>query len=146
MSDYTDSEDEIFDEEYVQNEIPPPEVDKEFREAILEAKKSLNNNIINGPELGTREAQSLNNINEYVKALNEIYLLSLNAQKGINIINEKNLNLFPPESKEKVELALKFIMDYFTKLDFVDRIPYENYVRNSFKENQFLLHNNFEEQ
>ncbi len=33
---------------------------------------------------------------------------SLNAQKGINVIYEKNLNLFPPESKEKVELAIKW--------------------------------------
>jgi hypothetical protein len=141
----SDSDDEIFDEEYIQNEAPLPGIDSEFREAILEVKKSLNNNIINGPELGTREAQSINRVNDYIKALNEMYVLSLNAQKGINVINDKNLSLFPVESKEKIEIALKFIMEYFKKLDIADRIPYESYVKNSFKDNQFLLHNNFEE-
>jgi hypothetical protein len=74
-----------------------------------------------------------------------LYILSLDAQRGIKVINDKNMSDFPPETREKVERALKYITNYFKKLSVVDRIPYENYIRNSFKENQFLLHNNFEE-
>jgi hypothetical protein len=136
--------DSSFEEEYIQNEIPPPDIDDEFREKILDAKRSLNTNIINGPELGTRESQDVKLVNDYIKALNNLYILSLNAQKGINVINDRNLSVFPPETKEKIELALRYITDYFKKLSIVDKIPYEHYIRQSFKENQFLLHNNFE--
>jgi hypothetical protein len=143
--DYEDSDDELYDEEYVQNDVPPPGITDEFREAILEAKKSLNNTIITGPELGTRNAQDIKVVNNYVMTLNKLYILSLDAEKGVDVINSKNLDLFPSDARDKVKIALNFIADYFRKLSVPDRIPYENYIRNSFKENQFLLHNNFEE-
>lgn len=136
--------DNSYEEEYMQNEIPPSDVDDKFREVILDAKRSLNTKIINGPELGTRESQSIKLVNNYINALNHLYVLSLDAQRGINVINEKNLSIFPVETKDKIELALQYITDYFKKLNIVDKIPYEHYIRQSFKENQFLLHNNFD--
>jgi hypothetical protein len=57
--DYESEEDLYEEEEYIQNEVPPPDIDDEFREAILEAKRSLSTNIINGPDLGTRNAQDI---------------------------------------------------------------------------------------
>lgn len=145
MSDNYESDEDLYEEEeYIQNEIPPPDVDDEFREAILEAKRSLSTNIINGPDLGTRNAQDIKIVNNYIKALNNLYVLSLNAEKGFTVVNESNLNKFPSESREKVKTALNFISEYFKKLSVVDKIPYTNYIRNSFKENQFILHNNFE--
>jgi hypothetical protein len=142
--DYDSDEDLYEEEEYIQNEVPPPDVNDEFREAILEAKRSLSSNIINGPDLGTRNAQDIKIVNKYIKALNNMYVLSLNAEKGFTVVNDTNLNKFPAESREKVEIALNFITDYFKKLSVADKIPYTNYIRNSFKENQFILHNNFE--
>jgi hypothetical protein len=142
--DYESEEDLYEEEEYIQNEVPPPDIDDEFREAILEAKRSLSTNIINGPDLGTRNAQDIKIVNNYIKALNNLYVLSLNAEKGFTVVNDSNLNKFPLESREKVKIALNFITDYFKKLSVVDKIPYTNYIRNSFKENQFILHNNFE--
>jgi hypothetical protein len=142
--DYESEEDLYEEEEYIQNEVPPPDIDDEFREAILEAKRSLSTNIINGPDLGTRNAQDIKIVNNYIKALNNLYVLSLNAEKGFTVVNDSNLNKFPLESREKVKTALNFITDYFKKLSVVDKIPYTNYIRNSFKENQFILHNNFE--
>lgn len=143
--DHEDSDDELYEEEYIQNDVPPPGITDEFREAILEAKRSLNSNIIAGPELGTRNAQDVRIVNNYVKTLNKLYVLSIDAQKGIDVINTKNLDVFPSNTREKVTIALKFITEYFKKLSVPDRIPYENYIRNSFKENQFILHNNFDE-
>ena len=45
-------------------------VSEEFRNAIINVKKSLNDNIIRGPELETRQAQDLNILNDYIKSLN----------------------------------------------------------------------------
>lgn len=140
-----DSDEELYEEEYEQNDIPPPGVEDEFRNAMLDAKKSLNFTIIDGPELETRNAQDIKLVNKYVNTLNKLYILSIDAQRGVDVVNAKNMDAFPADSREKVKIALNFITDYFKKLSVADRIPYENYIRNSFKENQFLLHNNFEE-
>ena len=137
MSDSTD------EDEYVYNDIPPPDVNKDFRDAILSVKESLNDTIINGPELETRNAQNVNILNDYIKSINNLYILSLDAEKGINVINTKNLELFPYECRDKVKLALQHIMDCFKKESIVDKIPYENYIWNSFKENQFALNDKF---
>ena len=133
----SDSEDYEFGREVIENEG----VDEEFRNAILNAKKSLNNNIIDGPEL--YNTQDLNVLNDYIKSLNNLYILSIDAQKGVNVINTKNLDLFPPESKNEIKIALHHIMNIFKNKSIVDIIPYENYIWNSFKENQFVLTDKF---
>lgn len=118
-------------------------VSEEFRNAILNVKKSLNDNIISGPELETRQAQDLNILNDYIKSLNNLYILSIDAQNGINILNNRNIDLFPRESKDEVKIALEYIMNAFKNKSVVDMIPYENYLWNSFKENQFVLNDKF---
>ena len=118
-------------------------VSEEFRNAIINVKKSLNDNIIRGPELETRQAQDLNILNDYIKSLNNLYILSIDAQNGINILNNRNIDLFPPESKDEVKIALEYIMNIFKNKSVVDMIPYENYLWNSFKENQFVLNDKF---
>lgn len=118
-------------------------VSEEFRNAIINVKKSLNDNIIRGPELETRQAQDLNILNDYIKSLNNLYILSIDAQNGINILNNQNIDLFPPESKDEVKIALEYIMNIFKNKSVVDMIPYENYLWNSFKENQFVLNDKF---
>ena len=134
----SDSEDYEFEgREVIENEG----VDEDFRNAIINVKKSLNNNIIDGPEIDN--VQNLNVLNDYIKSLNNLYILSIDAQKGINVINTKNLDLFPPESKNEIKIALQHIMNIFKNKSIVDIIPYSNYIWNSFKENQFVLNDNF---
>ena len=91
----------------------------------------------------TRQAQDLNILNDYIKSLNNLYILSIDAQNGINILNNQNIDLFPPESKDEVKIALEYIMNIFKNKSVVDMIPYENYLWNSFKENQFVLNDKF---
>ena len=87
----SDSEDYEFGREVIENEG----VDEEFRNAILNAKKSLNNNIIDGPEL--YNTQDLNVLNDYIKSLNNLYILSIDAQKGVNVKNVIELALAAQE-------------------------------------------------
>jgi hypothetical protein len=82
-----DSESEE-DEDYMQNEVPPPQVDNEFRNRVLKVKHSLYDNIVLAPELGTKEAQSNKILNDYLGKLNKVYVMALNAKSGRFMANK----------------------------------------------------------
>lgn len=119
-----------------QNDIPPIGVSDEFRNAVLDAKNKLYNAIIFGPQLGTREAQSLTLIKTYLKSLHELYNLSMDAKNG----NPTNVDQFPVETRDTITNTLRVITECFKKnVSVADRIPYENYLLNVFKKYQFVL-------
>ena len=94
-----DSESE--DEDYVQNEVPPPQVDTEFRNKVLKVKHSLYDNIILAPELGTKQAQSNKILNDYLGKLNKVYVMALNAKSGRFMVSE--LSSFPEPTRELIK-------------------------------------------
>ena len=85
-----ESDDEYEEEEYIQNEVLPPDVDQEFRNNVMNVKHILYDNTILKPELGTSQVQNNRLLEEYLQNINQLYVLSLNAQKGI--VNESELN------------------------------------------------------
>lgn len=130
------------DDEYEQNEISPPEIDDKFKNNILNIKHMLYENSILSPDLGTNSAQSLHSLQEYLKDINQVYILSLNAQNGV--INESDISKFPENVRESVRILLNWLVVYFKKNQIHDIIPYEDYIRKSFKEYQFVQDNSFE--
>jgi hypothetical protein len=130
------------DDEYIQNEIPPPDIDANFVENTLKVKHSLYDNIVLSPELGTKDAQSPKVLHTYLKNMNQMYILALNAQKGK--INEDSLSVFPKGSRESIKFTLKWIADYFSKNRAPDTIPYSDFIRKSFHEYQFVQNDNFD--
>ena len=130
------------DDEYEQNEISPPEIDDKFKSNILNIKHMLYENSILSPELGTSSAQSLHSLQNYLKDINQVYILSLNAQNGV--INESDINGFPENVRESIRILLNWLVVYFKKNQIHDIIPYEDYIRKSFKEYQFVQDNSFE--
>jgi hypothetical protein len=137
QSDESDNEDE-----YLQNEILPNDIDNEFRNSVLNVKHVLYDNIILKPELGTPLTQSKKLLEDYLKNINYVYILSLNAQKGI--INESELNKFPEKARQPIKQVLVWLSNYFKKNSIPDTIPYEDYINKSFKEYQFVQDNSFE--
>lgn len=139
-----DESDEEYeeDEEYQQNEVLPPEVDENFRNNVLNVKHMIYDSTILKPELGTSQAQSNRLLEDYLKNINHVYILSLNAQKGI--VNESDLNQFPEKVRGPLKQVLTYLADYFKKNRVPDTIPYEDYIRKSFKEYQFVQDNSFE--
>jgi hypothetical protein len=142
---YEYEEDDYDDDDYEQNDIAPPDINPEFRQALLDAKNALYQSIINGPDIGTKDAQDNKLLKKYINSLNNLYILSLSAENGIKIINDDNLSKFPENTRDKIRIALEYITNYFQKLSVVDKIPYDNHIRNSFKTYQFKLNNDFEE-
>jgi hypothetical protein len=137
-----ESDGEYDEEEYIQNDIMPQEVDQEFRNNVLNVKHILYDNIILKPEIGTLQAQNNNLLQEYLTNINHVYILSLNAQKGI--INESELTKFPESARKPIKQVLNWLADYFKKNRIPDTIPYEDYITKSFKEYQFVQDNSFE--
>lgn len=136
-----DSESEE-DEDYVQNEVPPPQVDDEFRNRVLKVKHSLYDNIVLAPELGTKDAQSNKILNDYLGKLNKVYVMALNAKSGRFMVSE--LSSFPEPTRALIKDTMSWIVDFFSKNKVPDTIPYDDYINKSFHEYQFVQDNSFE--
>ncbi len=134
--------DDSDEENEEMNEVPPPDIDKQFRENVLSVKHNLYDNTVLKPKLGTPQAQSSEVIEDYLKKLNHVYVLCLNAQKGKVELNK--LNRFPNEVRVPLTMVLNWLSDFFRKNRVPDTIPYADYIRKNFKEFQFVQDNSFE--
>lgn len=137
-----DESDDEYDEEYITNEIPPASISDEFRNNVLSVKHILYDNTVLSPSLGTASAQDNKLISEYLKNINQVYILCLNAQKGL--VNEEDLKRIPEKARVPLKNVLSWIAEYFKKNRAPDTIPYEDYINKSFKEYQFVQDNSFE--
>ena len=137
-------EDSEINDEYIQNDVPPQNISDEFVNNVMNIKNNLYESIVLGPEEGTTEAQSKTLLQEYLNKINQLYILSLNAQKG-NIVNtDEKLNNFPENTREQIKQLLHWIDDYFKKNNIPDTIPYSDFIRNSYHEYPFVQNNYFE--
>ncbi len=134
--------DDSDEENEEMNEVPPPDIDKQFRENVLSVKHNLYDGTVLKPKLGTPQAQSGEVLQDYLKKLNHVYVLCLNAQKGKVELNK--LNRFPNEVRVPLTMVLNWLSDFFRKNRVPDTIPYEDYIRKNFKEYQFVQDNSFE--
>ena len=134
--------DDEYDDEYIANEVPPASINDEFRNNVLNIKHILYDNTVLSPNLGTPSAQDNKLITDYLKNINQVYILCLNAQKGI--VNEEDLKRIPEKARGALKNVLNWIADYFRKNRAPDTIPYEDYINKSFKEYQFVQDNSFE--
>ena len=130
------------DDEIIQNEEVPIDIDENFKNNVVNLKHELYENTVLSPKLNTDEAQSMDPLEKYLENINNVYILSINAQKGkIN----NNLNKFPKDTRVLISNLLSWIADYFKKNEVVDIIPYEKYIEKSFKEYPFVQTNSFKD-
>lgn len=143
----SDTDSEYEDEEYRQNEAPLPPLNEEFTKNILQVKHSLYENTVLAPELGTPAVQDNDVIKDYLKHLNDVYLLAIVAQNGhINIShNKEKLNKFPPATRDIILNALQMIEEFFSKNNTPETIPYSDFIRNSLHVYPFIQDNSFKE-
>lgn len=139
---WSESDEEYEDDEYVQNEVPPPPLDKQFIENVLNIKHNLYDDIILSPALGTKEAQDNTLVEKYIKQLNNVYVLTINAKKGI--IDESSLTQYTPKTREHIKSILVWISDFFKRNHISDTIPYDNYLHNMFHVYPFVQDKTYE--
>lgn len=123
--------------EYNDDEVRIPDIDGEFRKNVLKVKHSLYDNTVLVPELGTADAQSHKVLNNYLESLNRVYILSLNAQKGMKI-KQASLSTFPEEIRDLVQWVLRWIHVFFAKNTVAKTIPYEDYIRTTLHDYPFV--------
>jgi hypothetical protein len=133
--DDTDSEEEYNDEE-VMNETPPQGVDDEFKKKVRVAKRSLYQNIVLAPQLGTKNAQNNQILNQYLNKLNSLYVMAINAQSGRFV--EGELSSFPAPTQAAIKDMIHAIMKSFKENNVPDVIPYADYIKKMLHEYQFL--------
>jgi hypothetical protein len=125
------------DSDYKQNDTPPPDIDTDFRNNMLNIKHKLYEMHINEPD--DRD----DNLDNYMKMLNTLYVMTINAQKD-KMNPPETLNQFPPELQEQIGKILVWIQNYFKKNEPCDTIKYEDYIRKTLHDYQFIQHNSFE--
>ena len=118
------------------NDIPPKGVEPEFTEAIINAKKSIYDNTVYQPQLGTEKAQSLKLLVVYLQCLNILYKNCIVVINNSSV-KQEDLEKIPEKAKGAVKAALDVISKYFKK--DIDKTPYEHFINYHLKENQFLL-------
>jgi len=134
--------DDSDEESDYENETPLPELDNDFRKSILDIKHNLYENTVLAPKTGTKEVHNDTLIIKYLDGINKVYILCLKAQKGI--VNIAELNEFPESVRVQLQRVLMWINNYFSKNRAPDTIPYEDYIRKSLHEYQFVQNNSFE--
>ena len=140
-----DSEDEYEEENMiVKNNNPLPELNKEFRDNVLNVKHSLYDHIVLSPDLGTTGAQDNGVLKDYLDKLTPVYIMSIKAQNGKSI-PEEALSVFPESSREAIHVTLRWITDFFNKNHISATIPYSDYIRKSLHDYQFVQNNSFED-
>jgi hypothetical protein len=123
--------------EYHDDEVRIPDIDGEFRKNVLKVKHSLYDNTVLAPELGTADAQSRKVLDSYLESLNRVYILSLNAQKGIKI-KQESLLVFPADIRDLLQGVLRWIHVFFAKNTVAKTIPYEDYLRTTLHDYPFV--------
>ena len=115
------------DEDDIQDETPLPDIDKQFKDNVLQVKHSLYENIVLAPTLETPAAQDNMVLDHYVDQVNKVYLLSLNAQKRLKI-KDASLNEFPAASRDIIRQTLQWITNFFANNTIAKTVPYEDFI------------------
>lgn len=131
-----DDSEEEYDEEIIMNETAPQGVNEEFKKKVRSAKRSLYQNIVLAPQLGTKNAQNNQILNTYLNKLNNMYVMAINAQRGRFV--EAELSSFPQPTQELIKDMIQAIIKFFKENNVPDTVPYNHYIKKMLHEYQFL--------
>lgn len=106
--------------------------DPAFVSNLYQIKQSLYKTYVFGPSLNSEKAQDNAVLNDYLQGLNRLYDLSLRAQKG-NAISEDRMKGFPSDIQPSIRAVLEWIRAYFQKNAPVKTIPYTHYIERALR-------------
>lgn len=132
---YSDSDD---DDEL--NDAPFADIQPTFKNLVLMTKVQLYDCIVKGPPITSEKAQDNQLLIDYFKKLNNLYQLcdgvSTNALSTTQIA--KKVSTFPLQTQESIKQLLNWLTDFFNKNEYVDTIPYSDYLEIQFRRYPFL--------
>lgn len=132
----SDSEDEDQ-----MNDTPLKSMDPKFRKGLVDIKNALYDSTVYSKKEGTPESHDMKLLQEYIGKLNHFYIISVDAQKIINNVNDDSqLDVFPKELRSTIKGVLVWISDYFRKNGREDTLPYSRVIEEVLHENTYVQH------
>jgi hypothetical protein len=139
-----EEEEEEEEEEEDYNDMPFESVSPDWKRLVLEVKNTIYNNVIFEPELESDEAQNIALVDTYRTHLIELNKLCKNVPNQINTKEEiqKRLVMFPMGSHDIIGELIHGVDTLFRKNQYVDTIPYTDYLDVHLRIYPFLKNDN----
>jgi hypothetical protein len=147
--------DNEYDERYIENNAPIPELDETFTNTLLRAKNNIYEAVMYTPEAGSDTAQDNNLINLYIIQLNNFYnIVRLsttakdeqelnNLRNSIQILPKRNV-LNNEDIHEQVQSIVDWVYNYFKTNSPRDTIPYSYYIDSNLHIHKFKMNETFD--
>ena len=133
-------EEEEKEEDDMYNDTPFVQISSDCKKLVLQVKRELYTTIIFGPELKSEEAQSNELLLRYLKKMMKLYQICMTIQNE-TITEEKlqkQLLSFPYQTRPMISELVHWIIAFFRKNQYVDTIPYTDYLDVHFRKHPLL--------
>jgi len=134
-------ESEESDDEDEKNDTPLKGVDPKFRKGLVDIKNALYDSTVYSTKPATPESHDMKLLEEYIGKLNHFYVISVDAQKIVNNVNDDSqLDIFPKELRDTIKGVLVWTSEYFRNNGREDTLPYSRVIDEVLHENPFVQH------
>jgi|UniRef100_A0A6C0BFS4 hypothetical protein len=133
-------EEEEKEEDDMYNDAPFEPISPDCKKLVLEVKRTLYNSIIFGPDLQSEEAQSNKLLLKYLKKMMKLYEICEIIENDTVTEEEiqKQLMTFPMKTRNIISQLINWITIFFRKNQYVDTIPYIDYLDIHFRKHPLL--------
>ena len=139
-----EEEEEEEEEEEDYNDMSFESVSSEWKRLVLDVKNTIYNNVIFGPELESDEAQNIALVDTYRTHLIELNKLCKVIPNRTNTKEQiqKKLLTFPMGTHDIIGELVRAVDTLFRKNQYVDTIPYTDYLDVHLRIYPFLKNDN----
>jgi hypothetical protein len=109
---------------------------KEFKTALINAKRKLYEANVSSDKIPSDMKQSPELLKNYRRDLEKLYIYSVNLQNKSAV--SVNIDEFPEETRDSIQLALNIVKDFFNKNSIPETIPYSSFIRSILKEYPYV--------
>jgi hypothetical protein len=133
-------EEEEKEENDMYNDTPFVQISSDCKKLVLQVKRGLYTTIIFGPELKSEEAQSNELLLTYLKKMMKLYQICMTIQNETITEDklQKQLLSFPYQTRPMISELVHWIIAFFRKNQYVDTIPYTDYLDVHFRKHPLL--------
>lgn len=123
------------------NDTPLKGVDPKFRKGLVDIKNALYDSTVYSKKEGTPESHDMKLLQDYIGQLNHFYMISLDAQKIVNNVNDDSqLDVFPAELRSTIKGILVWTSEFFKKNGREDTQPYSRVIEEVLHEDPYVQH------
>ena len=129
----SDSEDELNESAFVG--IQPA-----FKNLVRLTKNQLYECIVRGPPITSKKSQDNTILIDYLARLNSVYQLCETVDTSMPSSQkiQKKISTFPLQTQETIQQLLSWLTDFYNKNQYVDTIPYHDYLEVQLRRYPFL--------